>query len=106
MSQLEMAAPFSWDEVPTPADEIRAFAPTSHQLVNQTYEQLMDDIHGQVKLVDGQVVITPDADYHGTASFTYTLDGYVRVLVIKSEDLSNIALGMDAANDAEFCIFA
>ncbi len=29
--------------------------------------------HGTVALVNGQVVFTPDADYHGPASFTYTV---------------------------------
>lgn len=33
-------------------------------------------------------------------------DGHTSVLVTKTEDLSNIPLGMDAANDTEFCIFA
>ena len=30
--------------------------------------------HGSVALVDGNVVFTPDADYNGPASFTYTID--------------------------------
>ena len=32
-----------------------------------------DDTHGTVELVNGNVVFTPDADYFGDASFTYTI---------------------------------
>ena len=42
-----------------------------------TIASVQDATHGSVALVDGNVVFTPDADYNGPASFTYTVsDGH------------------------------
>lgn len=51
--------------------------------------------HGQVKLVDGQVVFTPDADYHGTASFRYTLSD-----AAGATSQASVQLKIDGVNDA------
>ena len=38
-----------------------------------TITSVQDPTHGTVALVDGDVVFTPDPDYNGPASFTYTI---------------------------------
>ena len=50
--------------------------------------------HGQVKLVDGQAVFTPDADYHGSASFRYTLSD-----AVGATSQASVQLKIDGVND-------
>ncbi len=52
-------------------------------------------VHGQVRLVDGQVVFTPDADHHGTASFRYTLSD-----AAGASHQATVQLKVDGVNDA------
>lgn len=48
-----------------------ALADPSQAVLNLT--AVSEPLHGQVSLVDGEVVFAPDANFHGTASFTYTV---------------------------------
>ncbi|QZA81823.1 retention module-containing protein [Deefgea piscis] len=42
-----------------------------------TIISVQNAVHGTVAIVDGKIVFTPTADYHGPASFTYTVsDGF------------------------------
>jgi PIN domain nuclease of toxin-antitoxin system len=38
-----------------------------------TITAVSQPLHGQVSLVNGEVLFTPDSNFHGTASFTYTV---------------------------------
>ena len=68
---------------------------------------VQDPINGTVMLVSGAVVFTPDANYNGPASFTYTVaDGQgglatatVNVLVIPVDDPVTASLTPDASSD-------
>jgi VCBS repeat-containing protein len=68
------------DSVSTPEDQPLTLAP-SVLLANDsdpehdalTLVSVQGALHGTVALVGGSVVFTPDADYNGPASFTYTV---------------------------------
>jgi large repetitive protein len=52
-------------------------------------------VHGAVAIVNGQVVFTPDANYNGPASFTYTIsDGK------GGSDTATVSLNINPENDA------
>jgi VCBS repeat-containing protein len=57
--------------------------------------ELGDAAHGTVALVNGEVVYTPDADYNGADSFTYTItDDY------GATDTATVYLNVTPVNDA------
>ncbi len=58
-----------------------------------------DATHGTVSIVDGQVVFTPEANYDGAASFTYTIsDGQ------GGTSTATVNLTIDTANDAPVAV--
>jgi len=61
-----------------------------------TISSVQDATNGTVSLdADGNVVFTPDADYNGPATFTYTVsDGN------GGEDTATVTLNVDSVNDA------
>jgi len=55
---------------------------------------VQDATHGTVEIVDGQIVFTPDANYNGDATFTYTIsDGSLT-------DTATVTLHVNPVNDA------
>ena len=55
---------------------------------------VQDATHGTVAIVDGQIVFTPDENYHGDATFTYTIsDGSLT-------DTATVTLHVNSVNDA------
>ncbi|KAF0811278.1 Leukotoxin [Andreprevotia sp. IGB-42] len=60
---------------------------------------VQDALHGTVALVGGNVVFTPDANYSGPASFTYTItDGH------GGTDTATVSLVVTAVNDAPVAV--
>jgi hypothetical protein len=60
-----------------------------------TVTSVQAGVHGAVAIVSGQVVFTPDANYNGPASFTYTIsDGNGGV------DTATVNLNINSVNDA------
>ena len=54
--------------------------------------------NGTAELVDGQIVFTPDANFHGTASFTYTISDSVHG--VGAESQATVTISVAAQNDA------
>jgi len=55
---------------------------------------VQDPTHGTVEIVNGQIVFTPDENYHGDATFTYTItDGSLT-------DTATVTLHINSVNDA------
>ncbi len=65
-------------------------------VITLTAVNASDDTHGTVSLdQNGNVIFTPDADYNGEASFTYTIeDGK------GGTDTATVSFNVDAVNDA------
>ena len=60
-----------------------------------TVTSVQAGVHGAVAIVSGQVVFTPDANYNGPASFTYTIsDGK------GGTDTATVSLNINPENDA------
>ncbi|QKJ66661.1 retention module-containing protein [Deefgea piscis] len=60
-----------------------------------TIISVQNAMHGTVAIVDGKVVFTPAADYHGPASFTYTVsDGHGGTAT------ATVNIGVTPVNDA------
>ena len=57
-----------------------------------------DATNGTVELVDGTVRFTPDADFHGTASFTYTVSD--SLYGPGAEDQATVTINVLPQNDA------
>ena len=61
---------------------------------NLTITSVQDATNGDVELVNGEVVFTPDANYNGPATFTYTIsDGN------GGEDTATVTLNVLSVND-------
>ncbi|AOO64823.1 beta strand repeat-containing protein [Sulfurospirillum halorespirans] len=57
-----------------------------------------DNTHGTVEIVNGQIVFTPDANYNGDATFTYTISDE------SLTDTATVTLHVNSVNDAPVAI--
>ncbi len=60
-----------------------------------TIVSVQDPVNGEVALVDGQIEFTPDPDYYGDASFTYTIDDGRG-----GQDTATVTIDVTPVNDA------
>jgi LysM repeat protein len=60
-----------------------------------TITSVSQPLHGQVSLVNGEVIFAPDLNFHGTATFAYTVTDQYGV-----SSISSATLEISAVNDA------
>jgi CshA-type fibril repeat protein/VCBS repeat-containing protein len=103
------------NDVPVAVDDIKTLAEDSSAIINvlandddggdggMTLDSVTQPEHGTVTIVDGQVQYTPDANYNGTDSFTYTIsdiDGDTSTATVNL----TVNLTVDPVNDVPVAV--